>query len=253
MPISVQEIVNRATSALDAEGSDRYRFDQDFKPAINYAIEWSVSAFNDAFAQNKLSGESLKELNKVGIWQTNNFSRLAFDEAAVGSKLWTIIAIYPKPTVYPYKAPVVNQNPVLSEFVKDLSFVKSEYAAKRLTQEEWNDNVKNVFMPGNIKLGGELTDYAYLDSVNYSSTSYTNPGIFETEIRPSVANEYVAMAYLVKPTAVSQISDSVQFPESMTNIIVEKALNFISYKQGDGTNLYGVTSADINRLVALMR
>lgn len=253
MSIQVQEIVNRTTSALDAEGSDRYRFDQDFAPAINYAIEWTVSAFNDAFSQSKLSGESLRELNNVGIWQANNFSRIAFDESSVGKKLWTIIAVYPKPEVFPYKSPIPNPNKVLSEFIKDTSFVKSVYSAKRLTQEEWNDNVKNVFMPGNNILNGEMMEYAYLDSANYSSSSYNNPGIYEIEVRPSVANEYVAMAYLAKPERVSTISDSVSFPESLTNIIIEKVLNFIAYKQGDGTNLYGVTSADISRLISLMR
>lgn len=253
MPISVQEIVNRATSALDAEGSDRYRFDQDFKPAINYAIEWSVSVFNEAFSQKKLSAESLKELNIVGIWQANNFSRVAYSEQETGKKLWTIIAVYPNPTVYPFKNPVPKANKVLSSFEKDVSFISSEDAAKRLTQEEWIGNAKNVFMPGNMLLGGGMTEYAYLDFADYSSTQYSNTGTFEIEVRPSVANKFVAIAYLSKPSPVTLITDNVSFPESMANIITEKALNFISYKQGDGTNLYSVTAADVNRLVSIMK
>jgi hypothetical protein len=60
--IPVQTIVDRVTSILDAEGSDRYLFDQDFKPAINLTKDWVVAVFNKAFADKKLSEENLKEL-----------------------------------------------------------------------------------------------------------------------------------------------------------------------------------------------
>lgn len=253
MPIPVSEIVNRATSALDAEGSDRYRFDQDFMPAINYAIEWSISVINEAFAQNKLSGEALRELNHVGVFQANNFSRIAFNPASVGKNLWTIIAVYPLPTVFPYRNPVPDVNPVLSKFIPDISMVGSNNTAKRLTQEEWNDNAKNVFMPGNNSLFGDLVDYAYLDFSDYSSLGYNNGGLQEIEVRPSIANKYAAIAFLEKPALITSINDDISFPESMTNIITEKTLSFISYKQGDGTNLYGVTAADINKLTSLIR
>ena len=51
--IAVQTVVDRMKSVLDAEGSDRYLFDQDFKPAINSAIDWLVAVFNAAFSDKK--------------------------------------------------------------------------------------------------------------------------------------------------------------------------------------------------------
>ena len=253
MPILEQEVVNRGLSALDAEGSDRYLFDQDFKPAINYANEWMVSAFNKIFATTKLSGESLRELVKIKVFQANNFSRIAFNEAAVNQKLWSVLAIFPNPVVTPFYSPTPNANLALSQYLPLLSHVSGQSCTNRMTLEQWNDNQKNVFAAGNNDLIGDLNEYAYLDFMDYSSSGYTNPGTFELEVRPSVANKLVSIAYLKKPNEVSLISDSIEFPDSMMDIILEKMLNFISWKQGDQTTLYLVTDRDIARLSGLIQ
>lgn len=253
MSILVQEIVNRSNSALDAEGSERYLFDQDFKPAIRFAQEWVVSVLNKAFDVNKISGESLRELVKIGIWQTNSYSRIAFNETVVGSKLWSILALYPNPVITPFRTPLSLTNKAESRFMADLSYVSGKSCTNRLTLEQWNDNEKNVFMPGNNVLSGDLVEFSYLNFVDYSSTSYNNPGLFEIEIRPSVANKFVGMAYLKKPSEVNLITDSIQFPESLTDIITEQTLKFISIKQGDQTTLYMVTERDIARITSLIQ
>lgn len=252
MPILVQEIISRAQSALDAEGSDRYLFDQDYKPAINYAEEWITSAFNKGFAENKLSGEALRELVKIGIWQANNFSRIAFDPTVMGHKLWTVLAIYPNPKVTPFRAPIPGSVIAESKFIPDLSYVSGKASTNRLTLEEWNENQDNVFMAGNIALTGALVDYAYLDFADYSSSTYTNPGTYELEIRPTVSNKYVGLGYLKRPKLVTLQTDSIEFPDSLINIILEKTLNYIAYKQGDQTALYGITERDIQMLAQLL-
>ncbi len=252
MSILVQEINNRILSALDAEGSDRYLFDQDIKPAVNYSIEFIVSVFNKGFAENKLSAESLRELVKIGIWQANNFSRIAFDSVAMGHKLWTTLAVYPEIVTHPFYNPTPNPNPAISSFMPGLSYVSGKGCTNRLTFEEWNDNQENIFMPGNNTLSGALVDYAYLDFADYTSSAYANPGVQEITIRPTVANKLVALGYLKRPTSVSLISDSVQFPDALINIIMDKALMFISTKQGDGTNLYSVSTKDVQQIAALL-
>lgn len=253
MPISVQEIVDRSTSALDAEDSERYLFDQDFKPAINYAQDWVVSVINRSMENNKFSGESLRELVKVGVWQANNFSRIAFNEAVMNEKLWSVLALYPNPVVSPFATPSPFPNKAESRYMPNLAFASGKACSNRLTLEQWNDNADNIFMPGNNILTGPLSDYAYLGFADYSSASYDNPGKFELEIRPSVANKFVAMAYLKKPVTVTAIGDDVQFPDTLMDIMIEKTLMFMSAKQGDQTNLYAVTNADINRLVTLIQ
>lgn len=253
MPISVQEIVNRATSALDAEDSDRYLFDQDFKPAINYAQEWIVSVINRSMENNKFSGESLRELVKISIWQANNFSRIAFNETAMGHKLWSVLALYPNPVVSPFTTPSPFPDKSESRYMPNLAYVSGKACTNRLTLEQWNDNADNVFMPGNNILTGPLSEYAYLGFADYSSVSYNNPGKFELEIRPTVANKFVGMAYLRKPVTINAIGDNVEFPDSLMDIMLEKTLWYISVKQGDNTNLYGVTERDINKIITLIQ
>lgn len=249
--IQAQTIVDRTLSILDAEGSDRYLFDQDFKPAINSAVEWLVAVFNSAFAQNKLSEEDLRELIKYKVFQANNFSRVRFDSTVVGEELWTILAVLNEITVYPNNTPPpLPGDGTQSVYHPGYTFVSSEEAAARLSIQEWNENKKNIFKAGNTTMTNKFKKYAYLNFADYSSTSYTETG--ELEIRPDVSGKFVAISYLKYPTPITDISDSIEFPETITDLLVQKTANYISFKQGDGTNLYSVTDNDVNRLVTFM-
>ncbi len=249
--ISVQTVVDRMKSVLDAEGSDRYLFDQDFKPAINSSIDWLVSVFNSAFSDSKLSEEDLRELVKTTIWQTNAYSRIFLNELDLGYKIWSILAVYPKPTITPTTTPPVLPSPEISTFMGGISYLSSSNSAKRLTIEKWNKNDKNVFSAGNSILTGSLESYAYLGHIDYRSSTY-NSGGEEIEIRPSLNGEFVGVALLKSPDKISSISDSIEFPETILDLLFQKALNFVAYKQGDRTSLYSVTNQDIATLVKLM-
>lgn len=252
--ISVQQINDRVLSALDSENSDRYLFDQDIKPSLNGALEILVTWINQAFAENKLSAENLRELLHVGVWQANSYSRVAFNGQDVGHNLWSLLAIYPKPVVTSRNVVVPSTtNNSISKYRPDLSFVKSVQSAKRLTFEEWNENVDNAFMPGNSTLSGSLAEYAYLDAANYSSTSYpSSTDKAEWTIRPDIPNQLVAIAYLKYPTPVGQITDTIEFPLSLTDLIVELTLNKIGYKQGT-QSVYVATAQNIAKLVSLIK
>jgi hypothetical protein len=254
MPILVQRIVDQMKSQLDSEGSDRYLFDQDFKPAINFAIDLAVAAFNEAFAETKLSPEQLRELTKVKVWQASGYSRIAYKEADTGHPLWTIVAVYPDPKVNKSAiSGASGSDKSVSRFRGDVSFIESIQSAKRLNLEQWNENRDNPFMPGNSVLFGGLKEYAYLDFADYSSSTYTgNSGQAEITVRPDVSGKLVAIAYLKTPTKVNVIGDSVEFPASLLNILVDMALNFVAVKQGEA-QLIRVTDALINQLVSLMK
>jgi len=249
--ISAQSVVDRMKSVLDAEGSDRYLFEQDFKPAINSAIDWLVAVFNAAFSDKKLSEEDLRELVKTTIWQANSFSRIQFNETALGYKIWSILAVSPEPVVYPTTTPPQLVSPEKSVFRGDLSLVDSYYSAKRLTIEEWNENRKNVFASGNESLLNGLKTYSYLGHANYGSSNY-NAGGEEIQIRPSVAGNFVAVSVLKNPSKINLVTDNIEFPETIMDLLFQKSLNFIAYKQGDQTNLYSVTTQDVSTLVKLM-
>ena len=55
--------------ALDAEGSDYYRDDLDYIPAINAAIQWLTSVVNLALGGDKLGEEFFRDIAFSGIFQ----------------------------------------------------------------------------------------------------------------------------------------------------------------------------------------
>jgi len=250
--IAVQTIVDRMNSALDAEGSDRYLFDQDFKPAINSTLDWLVIVFNSAFADKKLSEEDLRDLITTNIWHASSFARIKFDDVATGHKLWTILGVFPEPVVEPVTVAPVLANKFDSQFEPDLSYIESDFSASRLAIEEWNQNKKNIFMPGNETVTNQLKKYAYLGFADYSSSAYSTVGEIEIRPRDDVKDKFVGLSYLRVPAKIDDIGDDLEFPETIIDLIWQKALNFIAYKQGDQTTLYSVTERDITRLVQLM-
>ena len=206
--IPAQQVVDLMKFELDSEGSDRYLFDTDFKPAINSAIKWLVFVFNRAFEGNKFSGENLRDLIKTRIWVANSFSRVQFDETAVGDELWSYLGVHPEPTVYPNDVAPPQPNAYTSTFIPSLSYISSDYSAKKLSVEKWNENKKNVFEAGNtIITTGDFKSYAYLTDVNYSSSNYLQDK--EIEIRPSVGGQFVGITYLKVPTAIALITENI--------------------------------------------
>lgn len=250
MPILVSEVVTAGKMILDAEGSDRYLFDLDFRPGINAAQDWLISVFNASFSSKKLQEESLRELIRTRIWQTNSFSRIAIDGTIAGDTLWTILGVFPEPVIHPLISPPAIPTATTSVLHADRSFISSDYSAKLLSTEEWNENRDNVFMAGNNILSGEFLSYAYRNFVDYSSTNYAQTR--EIEIRPALNAKFVGISYLKNPTPVTLITDSIQFPHSVKGLIIEKMLNYMSKKQNNRTSLYLVTEKDVATLVSLM-
>lgn len=249
--IAVQAVIERLESVLDAEDSDRYTFERDFKPAINSSVEFLQAVFNKAFAEKKLSEEDLKELIKVSVFQTSQFSRINLDQ--IDDSIWSLMRINPEPTLHPLNpALTVQLNPESSLWRQDLSYIKSKYACKLLSLEQWEENVDNIFEAGNARLLNSFKSYGYLNFASYASSAYEVPNP-EIEIRPEVINGFVGVTYLKYPTLITDVSDNIEFPKSLTNLVWEKAANIISYKQGDQTNLYSVTKEDINILVGQMK
>lgn len=250
--IAVQSIVDLMKFELDAEGSDRYLFDLDFKPAINQSVKWLVSVFNSAMERNKLSAEDLQDLIRTRVWTASTYSRVNFDEVAVGHKLWSILSVHPKPNVFPVAStPTALPNNYASVFESNVAYTDGYWSAKKLTIEQWDDSRKNVFEAGNELLVNGLKSYAYKTHINYDTTS-SYAGGKQIEIRPTIAGNFVAITYLKYPEEITLITDDIELPETLTTLVTQKALNFISIKQGDQTSLYGVTETDVNRLIQIM-
>jgi hypothetical protein len=249
MAIAVQTIIDRLQSALDADGQgDYYLFDQDYKPAINYAIDYMVGVINTRLEGEKGSLESLRELIKTRVYQSSNYSRVSFDSS---DDVWSVLAVYINPTVARDNGvalPNPATTPAASYLIDGASHLSAEDSAKRLTLEEWNETKGNPFVSGNnIITTSPFKQYAYLSFNDYSST-YQYDSVSEIEVRPTINGELVSISFLRYPTLVSLVTDNVEFPQSMTNLITTLALRWIAYKQGDNTNIYSVSDRDIQTL-----
>jgi hypothetical protein len=266
MAIVAQDIIDKMRQVgLDAEGSDYYRDDIDLIPAINAAMDWLVAVINSALGANKLSEESLRELMFVAVYQTSRYSRVNIEELA--DEIWTILAVMPKPTVY--QADSLIKDPVTPSYVTpaggestsllrtDLAYRESEYSAKRLTLEEWNKNKGNPFSAGNNIIDAsncpDLVEYAYLDPIGYFTTAEIGGSTGrEIEVRPFLDKDFIAISYVKYPTKVTANADLIELPISLTNLLYQKSLQFVSYKQGDDTTIHNVTANDIQILLNAM-
>jgi hypothetical protein len=247
------ELRNQLRFALDAENSDHYRDDMDIIPAINAAIKWLTSVVNSAYGQDKIGEEFFRELSTSGVFRTSDTSRVSL--AIFPSEVWSILAVYPKPVtrkITGVPAPITPDN-TRSYFLNDKLHLTAETSCKRLNLEEWAVNYGNPFEAGyqGNQICDDLKLYAYLTPINYQQTS-TAYKTQELEIRPSIVNQEVTIFWAKKPTQIVTLNDEISFPHSVFQLLFDKALNYIAYKQGDQTNLFGVTSQDINQLLNVL-
>lgn len=248
---TAQELRNQLAFALDAEYSDHYRDNEDYIPAINSSIKWLTNVVNMAMGQNKLGEEFFREISYSGVFQTDDISRISL--TVFPSEVWTILAIYPLPITIKNKSvptPVIDDL-TYSYFRRDLIHRTAVNDCKRLNIEEWARNKDNPFEAGyeGDALCGDLVRYAYLNPLNHWNS---NLGLHsqEIEIRPLLQNKLATVFWAKKPSEIVTLADNIEFPNSVRQLLFDKALNYIAYKQGDQTNLYTVTNADIQLLLS---
>lgn len=251
--ISAQELRNQLAFALDAENSDHYLDSLDYIPAINASVKWLTNIVNAAYGQDKLGEEFFRDLAYSGVFQTTNTSRVSLN--VFPSEVWTILGVFANPTTdtiagYP---PVPTPDVTRSYFLSDKLHLASTDSCKRLTVEEWSTNASNPFEAGYD--GDQICDalklYAYLAPANYQGVNTGNKAA-EIEIRPQIKNDKVTVFWAKKPSVIISLSQSIEFPNSVFQLLFDKALSYISYKQGDGTNLYAVTAQDVQQLLTIL-
>jgi hypothetical protein len=253
MPILAQELANSMRASLDAEGAEHYRDDLDIIPAINDAVRWLENVINIALGQRKIGEEIFQDLSVAGVFQTTKDSRISF--TSFPEPVWTILAVYPLPeTDVTGLAQPVPPTTKDSIFRADLYHIASDNSAKRLTVEEWSNNRGNPFEAGyeGDAICDELKEYAYLAPINYNPTG-TDTIDREIEIRPALNQELVTVIFAKKPADITSLAQFVEYPYTAFQVLKNKALQYIAYKQGDQTNLNAITNQDINTLIQSIR
>jgi hypothetical protein len=249
--ISSNQVNQSIRAALDAEGDDHYGEVEDIVPAINSAKNWVVAVINAALGEKKLGEEIFESIHKSKVVRTSKDSR--FSMSILGEDPWTITAIYPNPTV----ADNGSATPAMPEDSKayvrtDLYFLDGSDQCKRLSIEEWGVNKGNPFSPGydGDQLCDGLKRSAYLSPITYLTPEGTPPEKREVTIRPALDRKLVAVFYVDMPADISALGDDdIELPSTVKNLLVDKALHYISFKQTDNTNLHVITSQDMSTLI----
>lgn len=261
MPILVNDIVSRIQQVgLDAQpDTDYYSVTNEIIPAIDSATKWLMSVIQEARSTNKKTDEIVAELQYCLIFYTNIQSRIQFSEFV---DWWTIDAVAPLPfvisnTLVP-PVPPIKANPLESTYREDLVFSYSNYSALRKTIEQANENRQNPFSPGYsppnldsnlLTPGSDLNvDFSYLSPYQYNLDTASAQGSW-IEINPSIPQKLCAVFVTKQPAKVQNLNETIKFPQSVFNIIYEKALQFLSYSQGDGTTIWEVTERDVTKLI----
>lgn len=249
MPILAQTVANQMRFALDAEGADYYDDDRDIIPAINAAVRWIEAVINASIGAKKFGEEIFREISVSRVFQTTADSRVTL--AVFPDEPWTITGVYPLPTTGTTGAAVPPTPTAKNSILRtDLYHKSAIFTAKRLTIEEWTKNRPNPFQAGYdaTTVCDDLREYAYLNPYDYNPLSSATINR-EIEIRPALNQQLVTVFYIKKPTAIAALTDNIQMPDSVFQLIFDKALFYISFKQGDNTTIATITQNDIQLLL----
>jgi hypothetical protein len=233
---------------LDAEGVDHYGDAEDIIPAINMAVRFVVSVINSALGQKKLTEEIFESIHKAKVFRTSQDSRIS--TSIFIDEIWTITAVMPEPETGLTGLSVPSMPNDKSSYLRaDLYHIGSKYSAERLSLEKWSEADRNPFSNGFDRKCEDTRSYAYMGPITYNPDgSVLIPS--EIEVKPKVKKNLVTVFYVAKPSQIAVLgNDDITLPEQVYDMLVNKALNYIAYQQGDRTNLFQVTQSDIVQLV----
>ena len=246
MSIAVSTIYQQVLALLDAEGSNYYDVNLDIIPAINRAQKYIVSIINSILGAKKFSEEHYRELTKVLIFQTSQYSRV--DLTPTNTDIfWDILAVVANPTLdIPFVITPVTDK--LSAPLPNRFYVSGGNACARTNAMEAVDNRKNPFQSGYaLEPTGQNLNYAYVQYSDYFNGINSVPN--EIEINPYIPQLPVAVWVVIMPPDITSLAGNILFPQTFTDILTKAVLREIAIKSGDGSTAIGVASQDISTYI----
>lgn len=245
--VTAQQVWDGVLAKLDAQGTDRYLFDLDGVPAINSAVSALTAQIALLYAENKASEESLREMLREQVYQTNSYGRIRADESA--GAIWAVMASYCEFTTIPASATVTALPEHQSAVRADVSRNSQGRPVKRYTQEQTAKLMNNSFAAGSEALAANnsLREYGYCIIGDLTSSGYPVGG-WEIEYYPKSrsATAFVAISVLRTPDPVTVPASTIPMPSALLDILINKTLEQLAVKQGDNTTLWAVS----NQMVA---
>jgi hypothetical protein len=247
MSIPAQTIYNQLNSLLDAEGSNYYDLNLDIIPAINRAQKYIVSIINSVLGSRKFAEEHYRELTKVLIFQTSQYSRVDLTPTQTNYILWDVLSVVANPTLdIPFSPVSVTGN--LSVPLPLRFYVSGGDPCQRTNAMEAVTNRNNPFEGGySLEPTGKNLKYAYIQYSDYFNGINAVPN--EIEINPYVPIQPIAVFVVIMPPDITTLASNLLFPPTFQDIITKAAFREISIKQGDSTTAFQVASQDIQTYI----
>lgn len=236
MPISYADINVILDNLLEDETSQRYET-PDRITGINQAISRAQSAIGWALANRKGSEEALREMTKIGIWQTDPFGSVVLDATNLGYTIANVLAVYPNPVL---QVPIALTPTALSLYRPDGSWAGATKPSRRVTLEQVPVIVGNSMMPGNEILAANANRRTW--------SYYINNGQVYLLPRSQAGNIFVGIAHLEKFTPMTTITSVVNMPQYMTQTLAMWAFSYITWKTGDRGSMGALASQDATEL-----
>ena len=255
---------------LDANGSDAYDINLDRIKAVNGAQKLILSAISSFMASKKPSAEAVRDLSFTAVFQTSMFGQIDIDSLLLGiilpipswkppgHKLWSVLAVYPEFEATGATTIIPDSIPTRSKIRQDIRFAIPIKSAKHWTDEQWAGVKNDPFAPGNSQFTGSLKEYGYVFGSAPLTTSGTKA--LPLTIVPYVTGvrSLVAVSYLKLPVMVPDMTGEtdplytqvqLEWPESISELVVAVALRVISYKQGDNSTLGSLSTQEMSILL----
>lgn len=258
MPIQYQQVDDLILSRLDAHGTDHYRLDTQRIPAVNSALDFIVATIGPRLGTKRFPDKILSELLFPRIWQTSTYGRVFMAEAALNAggqgPIWDIVSCYAEPETIPPNPGITAGADESSSLRGNVSFRNSDFACKRITHEQLADTGKSHLMGGSEYLAGSALRSYYYMVLGYGRTSpdYLTNG-WELQFGPLslTGKKLVCITHLKTPNKVTAYGATIEFPPMMLDLIVSRALHYLSIKQGDGTTLWRTQAEDTALLMQM--
>ena len=202
---------------IDDENSDRYDFDNDYKPAINLAVRYIMSAFDKAFERGSLSPTIFNELLTGLIFSTGTV--LGEDAVKIGltsslivtEKLWRIVGVDPTPIVSG------------SEYV-----MAGARLAKFIPLIDSGGANEDPFEPGYSGVSDDLNAYSF----THINTIDPDGGAAQyLVVRPAPPGD-VGVIHLRTPSKVTAVDSTVEFPYALYQPVLMKAYQYMLFQAG---------------------
>jgi len=207
---------------------------------INSAISRAQTAFGWALANRKGPEEVLRDMTKVGVWQTDAFGAAILDDPALGYTVANVLAVYPKPVLA--AEVVITPSPNASAYLPDAKWVGADKPAKRVTLEQVPVIHNNSMMPGNEVLANnpKRISWAY----------FLNDGKVWVLPASQMNQQLVAIAHIEKFLPMVDPTSVTNMPDFCTQVLAEWAFEYMTRKTQQ--NMTALAQQDAAQLFALM-